>query len=63
MASDLLIEAKLRLLMAEHQSSEPLAEAKNANAAASKKSQSPVKHDILDWKNRFLLPLKILAIP
>jgi membrane associated rhomboid family serine protease len=63
MAQDPLIEAKLRRLMAELQQSAPLADAKNPQVSAPKKQKRTFNHHLLDWKDRFLLPIEILTIP
>jgi membrane associated rhomboid family serine protease len=63
MAQDPSIEAKLRRMMSELQQSNQPAMSKS-NAVSNQMPQQPqIKHHILDWKNRFLLPVEILAIP
>jgi membrane associated rhomboid family serine protease len=63
MDQDPAIEAKLQRMMIELQQSQPLPESKNRSVSEQKQQKPPIKHYFLDWKNRFVLPIEILAIP
>jgi membrane associated rhomboid family serine protease len=63
MDRDPLIEAKLERMMVELQQSKPLSESKNRSLSEQKPQKPTIKHHFLDWKNRFVLPIEILAIP
>jgi hypothetical protein len=63
MNRDPLIEAKLERMMIELQQSKPLPEAEIRSVPEQKQRKPTIKHHFLDWKNRFVLPIEILAIP
>jgi membrane associated rhomboid family serine protease len=63
MDQDPLIEAKLQRMMIELQQSKPLPEAETRSVSKQKQQKPTIKYHALDWKNRFVLPIEILAIP
>jgi membrane associated rhomboid family serine protease len=63
MAQDPSIEAKLQRMMDELQQNNPIPEAKSRNLPQQNQQHSTVKHHALDWKNRVVLPIQILAVP
>jgi membrane associated rhomboid family serine protease len=63
MDRDPLIEAKLQRMMVELQQSKPLPESENRRVSEQKQQKPTIKNHFLDWKNRFVLPIEILAIP
>jgi membrane associated rhomboid family serine protease len=63
MDQDPSVEAELQRMMLELQQSKSLAKPKNRFISEQKRRKPPIKHHILDWKNRFVLPIEILAIP
>jgi membrane associated rhomboid family serine protease len=62
MDRDPLIEAKLQRMMLELQQNKPLSESKVQSVPEQKQKKTPITHHFLDWKNRFVLPIEILAI-
>jgi membrane associated rhomboid family serine protease len=63
MDQDPLVEAKLQRMMIELQQSKPLPEAETRSVSKQKQQKPTIKYHALDWKNRFVLPIEILAIP
>jgi hypothetical protein len=63
MDQDPLVEAKLQRMMIELQQSKSLPEAETQSVSKQKQQKPTIKYHALDWKNRFVLPIEILAIP
>jgi membrane associated rhomboid family serine protease len=64
MDQDPSIQAKLQRMMIELQQGKPISESNTQNNLPEQRRQKPpIKHHVFDWKNRFVLPIEILAIP
>lgn len=63
MDRDPSIEAKLQRMMDELQQSKQPLRVKNDGVLKPHQRKPQIKHHMLNWKNRFALPLVILAIP